>query len=203
MSTKNIVELVRPMLEGQISIKQLWDEYGTEIRAVEKGSSYDEVMSLTCAYHRYGIFLAEKGYFNDSLIYFDDALTILTKGNNFVLREQFDEFQESILNYKANVLAKLERYNEALACLKELKVLCPAKDEYRLHYDNCYQAMINKKIYPCYVIVAVVWAICLIDGMLLDTDYIPGWVSDIGWYVWIILIVMQFVLPWVKRKLDK
>ena len=148
MSTKNIVELVRPMLEGQISIKQLWDEYGTEIRAVEKGSSYDEVMSLTCAYHRYGIFLAEKGYFNDLLIYFNDALTILTKGNNFVLREQFDEFQESILNYKANVLAKLERYNEALACLKELKVLCPAKDEYRLHYDNCYQAMINKKIYP-------------------------------------------------------
>ena len=63
--------------------------------------------------------------------------------------------------------------------------------------------MINKKIYPCYAIVAVVWAICLIDGMLLDTDYIPGWVSDIGWYVWIILIVMQFVLPWVKRKLDK
>ena len=102
-----------------------------------------------------------------------------------------------------NVLARLERYNEALACLKELKVLCPAKDEYRLHYDNCYQAMINKKVYPCYVIVAVVWAICLIDGMLLDTDYIPGWVSDIGWYVWIILIVMQFVLPWVKRKLDK
>lgn len=203
MSNKNIVELVRPMLDGRISIKQLWDEYESEIRAVEKGNSYDEVMSLTCAYHRYGIYLAEKGYFKDSLAYFDDALMVLTKGHNFVLREQFDEFQEAILNYKANVLAKLERYKESLECYKVLKELCPGKDEYAIYYDNCYQAMINKKVYPYYAIVAILWAVCAIDGWLLDTNYLPDWIADLGWYLWIILIVIQFVLPWVKRKFGK
>lgn len=199
MSSKNIVEIVRPMLEGHISAKQMWNEYGTEIRSIEKGTSYDEVMSLTCAYHRYGIYLADKGYYKESLPYWDKALEVLQKGHNYVLREQFEEFVEAILNYKANVLAKLENYKESLACFKMLKELCPAKDEYKINYDNCYQAMINKKVYPCYAIVAVLWAVCAIDSWLLNTDFLPGWLVDIGWYLWIILIVIQFVLPWIKR----
>lgn len=203
MSSKNILEMVEPMLDGRISVKQLWDEYGAEIRSVEKGNSYDEVMSLTCAYHRYGIYLADKGYYKESLMYFDNAQAFLQKGHNFVPREQYEEFIEAILNYKANVLAKLENYKESLECFKMLKELCPAKDEYKINYDNCYQVMIHKMVYPCYAIVAILWAICAIDSWLLDTNYLPGWLVDLGWYLWIILIVIQFVLPWVKRKMNK
>jgi diadenosine tetraphosphate (Ap4A) HIT family hydrolase len=38
---------------------------------------------------------------------------------------------------------------------------------------------------------------------LFHTHIIPGWLIDAGWVIWIIMLIIQFALPWVLKKLMK
>ena len=80
-----------------------------------------------------------------------------------------------------------------------LKTTFPEKDEFRIDYDNCFHALLNKSINPLYLLVMLFWAIYGIDHWLLDTNFLPSWTFNIGWCFWIVLVVIQFGFPWIKR----
>lgn len=199
VGNKNIVEIVNGLLEGHISIEQVWADYETDIRSVNSCNTYDEVMSLMCLYYRYGTYLANKGYYKDALPYLEKSLSVLISGMHLVPKETYNDFLEEILRYKSTVLYKLEKYKETLECLKILKKHFPERDEFKIDYDRCFQILLNKYINPFYLLIVLFWGIYSIDCWLLNTDILPRWTFDIGWYLWIILVVIQFVLPWIKK----
>lgn len=199
VNNKNLIGIVNSLLEGQVSIEQVWNDYGTYIRSINNCNTYDEVMSLTCVYYRYGVYLANEGYYQKSLSYLEKSLTVLTDGIHLVSKETYNNFYAEVLKYKSTVLYRLGKYRKSLECLKILKTTFPEKDEFRIDYDNCFHALLNKSINPLYLLVMLFWAIYGIDHWLLDTNFLPSWTFNIGWYFWIVLVVIQFGFPWIKR----
>ncbi|MEY8687930.1 hypothetical protein AB9N12_18050 [Bacteroides sp. AN502(2024)] len=203
MGNWNIVEATKALFDGTIGIEQFLEKYNMEIRSMEKGQNRNEVLSLVGVYFQYGKNLAENGYCKDSLSYIDDALSVLGKGINLISKEDYKEIYEAILNLKSTILLRLERYMGALKYLKELKQQYPTKDEYNIHYHNCYQAMINKSTSPLYVFIILYWAVYVIDHWLLNTDFLPSWTFNMCWHMWLVLIVIQFGWTWIVNVTDK
>lgn len=203
MEAINITEIVKPFLERKVGIEQIWREHEDEIRAIDEGKNADEVWALSIIYYNYGTYLDENGYKTESLKYIDEAIQLFVKGKHFITPKEYDDTIEKMLQTKAFVLVNLEKLKEALAYFKMLKERFPFKDTYRIHYHNCFQAMINKWVNPIYVVLAICMAVYAFVNWVLKPSFFPGWLFDICWYSWIVLLVAQFVVPWVVKVLDK
>ncbi len=202
MGTMNITEIVKPFLERKVGVEQVWREHGDEIRAIDEGKNADEVWALSIIYYNYGTYLENNGYKTESLKYIDGAIEFFVKGKHFITPNEYDDTIENMLQTKAFVLVSLEKFKEALAYFKILKERFPSKDTYRIHYHNCFQAMINKWINPIYVVIAICMAIYALVNWVINMSFFPGWLFDFYWYLWIVLLIVQFVVPWVVKVTD-
>lgn len=79
----------------------------------------------------------------------------------------------------------------------------PRKDEYRLAYISGISTVIAKYTNPVYIVIALLFFAKMLEVYLFDSRVIPGWLVDVGWSVWIVMLIVQFGLPWVLKKFLK
>ena len=94
-------------------------------------------------------------------------------------------------------------YKSALPYLKQLKNMFPRKDDYRNAYINCLGSAIAKYTNPAYIVIAILFLLKIGESYLLGTKFIPGWLVDVGWIIWIIMLIVQFGLPWMMKRFMK
>lgn len=203
MDNARIVVIIESVKDGTIGIEQVWQTYGDLIRSTKNVETEREAVALTALYSRYGNYLANRGYFKDAIEYYERAINVLDAEKKVVSDKQYDGATETILYSLANVHAKLENYKDALPYLKQLKDRFPRKDKYRQAYIGCLRSLIAKFTMPIYIVLGLLFLIKIGEIHLFHTHYIPGWLIDVAWVIWIVALIVQFCVPWVMKKLMK
>ena len=73
----------------------------------------------------------------------------------------------------------------------------------RIGMKNLFSASISKIVNPIYVVLACIWGVMLLEQYVFHTEYIPSIVWTITWACWIVLLIIQFVIPTFLFKLRK
>ena len=118
-------------------------------------------------------------------------------------QRQYENAFEAIVSRRAQTEMHLDRQIDSLKDVKLLRQLFPRKDEYRLAYISGVSNVIAKYTNPAYIIIAILFVAKMLENYLFDTDFIPGWLIDIGWSLWIVMLIVQFGLPWMMKKFLK
>ena len=193
----------QPIAEGTESIESWWSRNCNFIQSITHVDTEEEVMIWTASYYRYGMYLHNDGYSKQSLEYVDKALDILEKKKGKLYEAQYKDSLEAIMEGKTSVLYKLEQYWEAYKLMSRLHSMKPQKDDYRIGMKNLFSASISKIVNPIYVILACIWGVMLLEQYVFHTEFIPSIVWTITWACWIVLLVIQFVIPTILFKIRK
>jgi hypothetical protein len=90
---------------------------------------------------------------------------------------------------------------EAYRIMKQLHEEDLEKDDYKNAMDNIFSSCVWNFVWPGYAIIACLWIFSLIDKHILQMNLFPSWMWDITWAIWIVLIAVQFVVPYVMKKI--
>ena len=203
MEKSKLEIIIDSVMDGTIGIEQVWQNYGEYIRNVDQVSSEPEALAWVGLNYRYGVKLANDGYQRDALSYFEGSYSALEKWKSFLSQDQYNNAIEAVLQSVAGVNSKLENYKGALPYIKQLKSLFPRKDEYRIAYADCLGSAIAKFTNPAYIIIAILFLLKMGESYIFGTKFIPGWLVDVGWVIWIIMLIIQFGVPWIMKKFMK
>lgn len=203
MEQSRIVVIADSVLDGSIGIEQVWQSYGNMIRSTTHTETEQEAMALVGLYLRYGTYLRDAGYLKEAKSFMEESLQILYREQKQFSEHQFLNAKEAILFASAVVNSKLDHDRTALAYLKELRQMFPGKDEYKQAYVSCMASLISKYTTPIYIILGVLFLLKMGEIYLFHTDYIPGWLIDAGWVLWIVMLIVQFGLPWIMKHFTK
>lgn len=203
MEKSRLAIIIESVIDGTIGIEQVWQTYGNMISGTVSTESEEEALALTGLYIRYGAYLEKSGYLKDAKQYYEGGLTILNREKKMVADNHFVDWTESIVYSLARVNRELDDYKSAFTYIKQLKNMFPRKEEYRQAYIGCLSSMISKYTDPIYIVIAILFLIKIGEIYLFDTHFIPSWLIDIGWVIWILMLIVQFALPWFLKKLMK
>ena len=196
-------EIFEPLLSGSIRIDDWWkanEDYFNSISSVDNG---EDAMIWSAGFYRYGMYLHNEGYSKKSVSYIDRAIEILEQNKSMFHENDFYESYETMLNSKAKVLFSLEKYWDAYKIMKNLCKINPAKDDYRLGKKNLLSASMSKICNPIFVVLACIWGIMLLEKYVFHTHFIPSVTWEITWIIWIVLLIVDFVVPYAIYKLGK
>lgn len=201
---KSRIEIIADsVIDGTLGIEEVWKNYGDVIRGTKKAGSENEALALTGLYLRFANYLANNGYLKDARSCYQDTLTVLFAEKDVISGETYNNALETIMYSLAVVNRKLDDYRGALPYLKKLKDQFPRKDEYREAYYGCLSSVIAKYVMPVYVLLAVVFLLRLGEIHITNTNFIPSWLIDVAWAIWILMLIIQFGLPWVMKRVLK
>lgn len=203
MDHSRIVIIADSVLDGTIGIDQVWQTYESEIRSTSNVSTEREALALTGLYYQYGAFLERDGYLKDAREIYKDGYRVLEGEKTKISQPQYEHAIETYLYSLARINRPLNDYKNALHYLKQLKELFPRKDEYREAYYGCLSSVIAKYTTPIYIIIAVLFLLKMGEIYIFKTHYIPGWLVDAGWVIWVAMLIVQFGLPWFMKKFKK
>ena len=198
-----LITIWQPIADGTERIEDWWQRNGNYIQSITHVDTDEEVMVLSASFYRYGMFLYNDGYAQQSLEYIDKALDIVDKNKGKLYENEYKNSIETIMESKCSVLYKLERYWEAYKIMKKLHSMKPQKDDYRIGMKNLLSASISKIANPAYIVLACIWGAMLLEQYVFDTNFIPSIVWTITWACWIVLLIIQFVVPPVISKIQK
>ena len=201
MEKSRLAVIIESVIDGTIGIEQVWQSYGNMIRGTETTGSEEEALALTGLYVRYGAYLEKTGYLRDAKQYYEDSLAILNREKERLSDNHYIEWTESIIYAMVRVNKELDEYKSAFIYIKQLKKMFPRKEEYRQAYIGCLWSMIAKYTNPIYIIIAILFLLKMGEIYLFHTHFIPGWLIDIGWIIWIAILIVQFSLPWILKKM--
>ncbi len=203
MEANKLVIIMQSVMSGEVGIDLVWQQYRKELEEPTVATTYDEMMSLIAIHYQYATYLYNEGYTADALVYDNRALDILRQFEGKLEPVSYHKFLETILKHKAIVCNSLSNYKEGYKTLKELCEIEPRKDEYRIAKNNCFFGMVNKAIAPIYVIIIIIWAILTLQKWVLHVTILPSVLWEIGFWVWMVLLVIQFVVPFVAKHIRK
>ena len=203
MEKSRLAVIIESVIDGTIGIEQVWQSYGNMIRGTETTGSEEEALALTGLYVRYGAYLEKNGYLRDAKQYYEDGLAILNREKERLSENHYLDWTESIMYSLARINRELDDYKDAFKYIKLLKKMCPRKEEYHQAYIGCLGSMISKYTNSIYIVIAVLFLMKMAEIYLFNTLFIPGWIIDIGWVIWIAILIVQFSLPWVLKKFMK
>lgn len=198
-----IVILAQSVLDGTIGIEQVWQAYGNMIRGTKEVHGAEEAMALVGLYLRQGQYLSEEGYLKDGLPYMDDALGVLESVKSEMSQHQYEDAFEAIVSRRAQVTMHLDKHLDSLKDVKLLRQMFPRKDEYRLAYISGISTIVAKYTNPVYIVIALLFVAKMLEVYLFDSQVIPSWLVDAGWGIWIVMLIVQFGLPWILKKFLK
>lgn len=200
MEKSRLAVIIESVIDGTIGIEQVWQSYGNMIRGTETTGSEEEALALTGLYVRYGAYLEKSGYLRDAKQYYEDSLAILNREKERLSDNHFLDWTESIIYAMVRVNKELDEYKSAFMYIKQLKKMFPRKEEYRQAYIGCLVSMLAKYTNPVYIVIAILFLLKMGEIYLFHTHFIPGWLIDIGWVIWIAILIVQFSLPWILKK---
>ena len=203
MEKSKIVVLIESVMDGTIDIEQVWQTYGNQIRNTANVTTEREAHALIALYYRYGVFLDKEGYLKDAKSYCEESLNILEREKCVMSDNQYEKTKETITYTLATIHRQLDDYWGALNQIKQLRQLSPRKDEYRLAYIDCWGSVIGKYTTPVFIVLCILFLLKMGEIYIFHTHFIPGWLIDIAWVIWIAMAVVQFGLPWVLKKTMK
>lgn len=192
-----------PIAEGTERIEDWWRRNSNYIESINKVDTEEEVMIWAASYYRYGMYLHNDGYSKRSLAYIDKALAILDNNKGKLYENQYRDFLEAISEGKCSVLYKLERYWDSYKLMEQLHSMKPQKDDYKIGRKNLFSASISKLVNPIYVMLACIWGIMLLERYVFHTHFIPSIIWTITWACWIVLLIIQFIVPVLLFKFKK
>lgn len=196
-------QIWQPIANGTESIEDWWSRNADYIQSINRVDTEEEVMIWTASYYRYGMYLHNDGYSKQSLEYINKALDILDKNKGKLYEKQYKDSLETIMEGKCSVLYKLEKYWDSYKNMKQLHSMKPQKDDYKIGMKNLFSAAIAKIANPIYVILACIFGVMLLEQYVFHTHFIPSVVWTITWASWIVLLIIQFVVPFILFKLKK
>lgn len=203
MEKSRIVVLIESVMDGTIGIEKVWQTYGNQIRGITNVQTEREALSLIGLYFRYGAFLEKEGYLKEAKSYYEESLIILRREKRAISEMQFDKSKETIMYSLAIIHKELDDYWGGLKYIRQLRESNPRKDEYRLAYIGCLGSVIAKYTNPIFIIICILFLLKMGEIYITHTHFIPGWLIDAGWILWIVLLIVQFGLPWVLKKTMK
>jgi tetratricopeptide (TPR) repeat protein len=171
------------------------------IRRTETTGSEEETLALTGLYVRYGAYLEKTGYLRDAKQYYEDGLAILNREKDKLSDNHHIDWIEPIIYAIVRVNKELDEYKIAFMYIKQLKKMFPRKEEYRQAYIGCLVSMLAKYTNPVYIVIAILFLLKMGEIYLFHTHFIPGWLIDIGWVIWIAILIVQFSLPWILKSM--
>jgi len=201
MEKSRLAVIIESVIDGTIGIEQVWQSYGNMIRGTETTGSEEEALALTGLYVRYGTYLEKSGYLRDAKQYYEDSLAILNREKERLSNNHYLDWTESIIYAMVRVNKELDEYKSAFMYIKQLKKMFPRKEEYRQAYIGCLVSMLAKYTNPVYIVIAILFLLKMGEIYLFHTHFIPGWLIDIGWVIWIAILIVQFSLPWILKKM--
>ena len=200
MDNSRIVIIADSVLDGTVSIEQAWQSYGNLIQGTSNVSTEQEANALIGLHLRYGVYLDNKGYYKDAKAMYEKALDALANERKVMSEQSIKKASEAIIYRLAVVNREMDDYVGAFRQIKELRNMFPHNDEYKQAYIGCIGNIISKYTNPIYIIIAVLFLLRMGEIYLTHTHFIPGWLVDAGWILWICMLIVQFGLPWVLKK---
>lgn len=203
MENINLKELWAPIANGEIRIEDWWKQNESSILSINGVNTDEEVIIWSAGYYRYGMYLHNDGYSQQSLVYVNKAIEILESNKGKLYEKLYKDSLETMLEAKAGILHRLEKYWDAYKIMCTLCVMKPGKDDYRLGRKNLLSSSISKAINPIYIVLAIIFALMLCEQYITHTHFIPSIVWTITWAIWIVLLIVQFVVPALINKIQK
>ena len=97
----------------------------------------------------------------------------------------------------------LDDYQGGLKYIKQLREMSPNNDEYRMAYIGCMGSVFAKYTMPIYIILGLLFLLKMGEVYLFHTHYIPKWLIDVAWVTWLVVMIIQFGMPWSLKKFMK
>jgi tetratricopeptide (TPR) repeat protein len=203
MDKSRIVIIADSVLDGTIGIEQAWQNYGNMIQGTSNVSTEQEANALVGLHLRYGVHLDNNGYYKDAKAMYEKAQNVLSNEKRVMSEQSVQKASEAILYRLAVVNRQMDDYVGAFQQIKELRKMFPHNDEYKQAYIGCVGNIISKYTNPVYIIIAVLFLLKMGEIYLTHTHYIPGWLVDAGLILWICMLIVQFGLPWILKRILK
>ena len=201
---KSRIEIIMDsVMDGTVSIEQVWQTYGNLIRGTKEVGSNREAMALIALYLRNGVHLADSGYWSDAMSYFTDGYAVLENVKSHLSEREYDDAFEAIVQRRAQVEMHLDNYVDAMRDIKMLKTRFPNKDEYRQVYISGLGSVIAKYTNPVYIVIGLLFLVWLADIYVFHANFVPSWLVNAAWAVWLVMLIVQFGLPWILKKTMK
>lgn len=202
MQNQHLLEIGHALLHNSVSIEEWWKQNAVFLSGIKNVSSPEEVAIWSSAYYRYGQFLLNKGYAKKAEPHVAKVLSIVEE-NKQLLGDQYENWSTTILETQSAVLFKMGKTWQAYNIMKQLSAKDPDKDDYRDALNTILPACMWIFVWPCYAIIACLWLVDIINKHTLGLNIFPSWFWDVTWVIWIALIVIQFAVPYMAKKLRK
>ena len=199
MQNQHLLEIGHAMLHGSKNIEDWWKENAVFLSGIQSVSSAEEVAIWSSAYFNYGKYLLNKGYAKKAFGHVEKALAIIDN-NKQLLGDQYKDWSATIRETKSAVLFKIGKKWDAYKIMKQLHEEDMEKDDYKEALDNIFSACIWSFVWPCYAVIACLWLLSTLDKHTLHLGFFPAWMWDISWVIWMVLLAIQFVVPFVMKK---
>lgn len=92
MENINLKELWAPIANGEIRIEDWWKQNESSILSINGVNTDEEVIIWSAGYYRYGMYLHNDGYSQQSLVYVNKAIEIL-ESNKGKLYEKLYQYR--------------------------------------------------------------------------------------------------------------
>ena len=203
MSDINVKELCAPVFNGEERIEDWWKQNESIISSIKEVTTDEEVIIWSACYYHYGMYLQNENYSKQSLQYIDKAIDIIERNKGQLNEQVYEDSLETMLETKSNILLHLDEYWKAYKIMSTLCFMKPSKEDYAIERKSLLRLSISKFINPMWIVLVVLWAVMMCEALITHTEFIPHFMWDIGFVVWIILLFIQFVAPSVINKIQQ
>lgn len=202
MANQKILDIGRELNDKSVTIEEWWNRHKDFIESINEVDTSQEVFILASGCYRYGCYLLNNGYAAKVFPFFNKAIDIIEANKGKLYITQYTNSLEPLLEAKANLAFKLDKYLEAYQAFQWLHELNFEKDDYKISRDSVFDIAVTKVVYPGYIIVIAIWVVCFLIEMFTSID-VPNIIPNSCWIIWMLLLVLQFIVPKMHKALKK
>lgn len=204
MKAEDLTTIIQAVVQGDVDIAFVWQQYGEEIEnGITDVSTTEHVYAIIAAYLRYDYFLSKEGYSRKALYYAERANNLLDSFKVLLNKKDWKQLKETTLNALASAYANVKDFRHGYSCLKELCILNPEKDFYKSERNDCFSSMVLRCLWPVYIVIIVIWLFMALQKWVLHVHILPNILWHITWWIWIVALLVQFLLPWIVNKMRR
>lgn len=199
----SFADMANKVQSEEWSIQDIWHRFGNQILAAGYHVDPADIIPLSILHIKYAQRLSHDGYIKKAKPYYDSAINILQKNKNNISQDEYTIFIVEYLQQRAWALTQQGNHIQALKDIKGAREINPSMDKLIEIEYSVRQNAFNQVCTPIYGVVAIIWLLMLLESKLTHTNIIPAVMWEIGWVIWVILLVVQFAVPWIIKKVRK
>lgn len=190
---KNLIEILKPLFEGEIEFDVFLHENLTYISSIQTLETIEEYEALLTFCRGYCEVLIQSGYYNEADVWVTKAQKILDIHRFEFESEVYENAYEYFIYLKTTILISKNRYGKALKYVKILKERNQGNDIIKGYYATCVGGIASIVAWTIYGILGLIWVVTWLQSRLFDSVIIPEGIFEASFVLWLVTLIGHLI----------